>query len=98
MRYGKFVSAVYIINVIIQSFFSLLCPMGIGLLCAWLLVEKADAPKFLYAVLIVLGALIGIYSMIKFILDTMSAVERLEKQHKEKESAVKKENNDGKQQ
>ncbi len=90
MRYGKFVSAVYIINVIVQSFFSLACPMGLGFLGAWLLVNKAGAPAFVYAVFIVLGTLIGIYSMIKFILDTMAAVERLERQHKEKEGTAKK--------
>ncbi len=89
MRYGKFVSAVYILNVIVQSFFSLACPMGLGLLSAWLLVEKASAPSFLYALLIVFGALVGLYSMVKFILDTMTAVERLEKQHKDKDTAAK---------
>ncbi len=95
MRYGKFVSAVYIINVVVQSFFSLACPMGLGLLAAWLLVEKAGAPAFLYAVLTVLGTLVGLYSMVKFILDTMTAVERLEKQHKEKDAAAKKNNKKG---
>lgn len=84
MRYGKFVNAIYLINVIVQSFFSLACPMGLGFLSAWLLVEKAGAPAFLYAVFIVLGALIGIYSMVKFIITTMAAVERLEKQREEK--------------
>ncbi|MBR2466931.1 MAG: AtpZ/AtpI family protein [Clostridia bacterium] len=98
MRYGKFVNAVYIINVIVQSFFSLACPMGLGFLSAWLLVEKAGAPAFLYAVLIVLGALVGIYSMIKFIIDTMTAVERLEKQREKRkqESKADKNQRDGK--
>ncbi len=97
MRYGKFVSAVYIINVVVQSFFSLACPMGLGFLGAWLLVGKAGAPPFLYAVFITLGALIGLYSMVKFILDTMAAVERLEKQHEEKnvhKKQIKTENTD----
>ena len=85
MKYGKFVSAVYIINVVIQGFFSLACPMGLGFLAAWLLVTRAGCPTFLYPVLIVLGTLIGLYSMVKFITDTMAAVERLEKQREEKE-------------
>ena len=85
LRYGKFVSAVYIVNVLIQGFFSLACPMGLGLLVAWLLVDKGGAPVFWYPVLIVLGAILGLYSMIKFIIDTMTAVERIEKQREEKE-------------
>ena len=85
MRYGKFVSAVYIVNVLIQGLLSLACPMGLGLLLAWLLVSKNGAPVFLYPLFIVLGALIGLYSMVKFILDTMTAVERLERQREEKE-------------
>ena len=85
MKYGKFVSAVYIINVVIQGFFSLACPMGVGFLAAWLLVTKAGAGVFWYPVLIILGTFIGLYSMVKFILSTMAAVERLEKQREEKE-------------
>ncbi len=95
VRYGKFVSAVYIINIVVQSFFSLVCPMGLGFLSAWLLVEKAGAAPYLYAVLTVLGALVGIYSMIKFILDTMKAVERLERQHEEKRSSAEKDKKNG---
>ena len=89
MRYGKFVSAVYIINVVIQSFFSLSCPMGLGILGAWLLVEKAGAPTFVYPILIILGTLIGLYSMVKFVLDTMAAVERIEKQNEQKGKILK---------
>ena len=90
MRYGKFVNAVYIVNVVIQGFFSLVFPMGLGLLAAWLLVDKAGAPVFLYPVLIVLGTLIGLYSMVRFILDTMTAVERLDRQREEKRQALRK--------
>lgn len=89
MRYGKFVSTVYIINVIIQGFFSLACPMGLGILGAWLLVEKAGAPTFVYPILIILGTLIGLYSMVKFVLDTMAAVERIEKQNEQKGKILK---------
>ncbi len=93
MRYGKFVSAVYIINIVIQSFFSLACPMGLGFLIAWLLVSRLEAPTFLYPIFIVLGALVGLYSMVRFILDAMTAVERLEranmKKIKEKKKAQK---------
>lgn len=92
MKYGKFVGAVYIINVVVQSFFSLACPMLLGVFGSWLLVEKAGAPTFIYAILTVLGALIGLYSMIRFILTTMAAVERLDAQREEKEAALKAKN------
>lgn len=89
MKYGKFVSSVYVINVIIQSFFSLVFPMLCGFGAGWLLVERVGAPRFLYPILITLGALVGLYSMIKFILETMAAVENLEAQQKEKEARKK---------
>jgi hypothetical protein len=63
--------------------------MGLGILGAWLLVEKAGAPTFVYPILIVLGALIGLYSMVKFVLDTMAAVERIEKQNEQKGKILK---------
>lgn len=69
--------------------------MGLGFLAAWLLVQKAGAPRFLYPVLIILGTLIGLFSMVRFIIDTMTTVERLEKENKEREKEREKERRSG---
>ncbi len=90
MKYGKFVDSLYIINTLIQSLFSLAFPMLCGLGGGWLLVEKCGAPRFLYPLLITLGAIIGLYSMIRFIIGTMAAVENLEAERKKKEQEEKK--------
>ena len=98
LKYGKFVSGVYIINVVIQGFFSLVFPMALGAALAWLFVERVGAPTFLYPLLIVLGTLVGLFSMIRFIISTMQAVERIEKQAEEKRRAqkIKEKDNKGK--
>ena len=80
--YGKFVSAVYLLNIIFQSFFDLAMPIGISILASWLLVEKASAPGWIYAPLVVIGVIIGFPSMIRFILSATKALDRLEEQKK----------------
>jgi uncharacterized membrane protein YbaN (DUF454 family) len=49
------------------------------------MVEKRDMPSWLYVILIILGVFIGLFSMVKFILVSMSAFERLEKEQQEKQ-------------
>ena len=78
--YGKLVSVMYVTNIIFQAFITLLIPAGLGWLCSWLLVTYASCPTWVYAPLIVLGVLVGFYSMIKFVLTAMSGYERLEKE------------------
>lgn len=80
--YGKLVSALYVMNIIFQAFITLLIPAGLGWLCGWLLVSYASCPPWIYAPLIVVGVLVGFYSMIKFVLTAMSGYERLEKEFK----------------
>ena len=81
--YRKFVSAMYLLNIIFQSFFNLALPIGAALLISMLLVEKAGAPGWIYAPLTVLGVIIGFFSMIRFILSATRALDRLEAQKEE---------------
>lgn len=83
--YKKIVNSLYLINIIFQAFFSLLFPVGCALLLAWYMVEKRDMPSWIYVILIILGVFIGLFSMVKFILVSMSAFERLEKEQQEKQ-------------
>lgn len=82
--YGKFVSAMYLLNIIFQSFFDLALPIGLSILASWLLVEKAGADGWIYAPLVIVGVAIGFTSMIRFILGATKALDRLEEQRKTK--------------
>lgn len=77
-------SALYTANVVFQSIFTLLMHIGLGLLLSWLLVTKLGFPAWLYAIIILISVLSGLFSMIRFILSTMRALNNLEKQKKEK--------------
>ena len=83
--YGKFVSAVYLLNIIFQSFFNLAFPIALSILESWLLVEKVSAPGWVYAPLVLIGVAIGFSSMIRFILSATKALDRLEEQKKVKD-------------
>lgn len=82
--YKKAFSAMQLVNIVIQGFISLLFPIGLGILFSWLSVEKWGAPSWLWVVLTVSGALIGIVSMIRFILSACHAYERLEEERRKK--------------
>lgn len=80
----KTYSAFYVMNIVFQSIFTILFNVGTALLLSWLFVEKLGAPDWLYAVLIILGVLTGLISMVRFILSSMTALDRLEKANDEK--------------
>ena len=79
-RYTRFVGALYVLNIVWQALFSLAAPIGLGFLISYLLVKYAGSPSWIYAPLIVIGALSGLISMIKFIITAMAGFERLEKE------------------
>jgi TRAP-type C4-dicarboxylate transport system permease small subunit len=80
--HGKYITPIYLLNIIFQSFFDLAFPIGLAILASWLLVEKAAAPGWIYAPLTIAGVAIGFSSMIRFILSAMHALDRLEEQNK----------------
>ncbi|MBR2324987.1 MAG: AtpZ/AtpI family protein [Clostridia bacterium] len=83
--YSKFVHAFYYFNIIVQSVFSLLCPVGLLTLLAWFLTSRNYTGEWIYAVLILFGIAIGLFSMFRFITDATAQVRALEKAAKEKE-------------
>lgn len=86
----KIFNAVYALNIFFQGFFSLVFPAGLFSATAWLLVSRAGAPVWIYAPFILIGVLLGFYSMIKFILSAFRTLEALEKEQKEKEAEKEK--------
>jgi F0F1-type ATP synthase assembly protein I len=84
--YKKFVPALYVINMAFQSIFSLVSPIGIMLLIAWVIDAKTDVGPWIYVVLILVGVFSGLYSMISFILKASRAIGALEKQKTENDT------------
>ena len=83
--YKKTFTALQIFNIVLQGLFSLVFPIGLGILFSWLGVAKWGAPDWLYAILIPVGALVGFVSMVKFILSASRSLERLEEERRKKE-------------
>jgi hypothetical protein len=79
-----FISAVYVLNIVIQAIVTLLLNVGIMLFIAWCAVAKLGAPDWLYVPLILIGVFWGLYMMIRFIIVSGEGLERLEKQSKKK--------------
>ena len=87
--YKRFVNALYLLNIIFQSFLNLLTPIGLGLLLSYLLTAHAGAPSWIYAPLTVFGVFVGLFSMVKFILSATRALDRLEAEQKTRNMARK---------
>ena len=73
---------VFGVNTVIQSIFSLLTPPALGALLSWILCAKFSVGSWIYALLISLGVLIGLISMIKFILSAAEAQKALREAQK----------------
>lgn len=82
--YRKFITPLYIFNMVIQSLFSLVVPIALMLGLSYLLERFASVGGWIYAVLIPIGAIVGIYSMISFIISTSRAIEAIEAQNAKK--------------
>ena len=88
--YKKIANALYLLNIIFQSFLNLLTPIGLGLLLSYILTSRAGAPGWVYAPITIFGVFIGLLSMVKFILSATKALERLENEQKAREKQSEK--------
>ena len=77
-------TAVFILNTLFQALLTLLLPIGFGLLFSYLAVSYWGFANYTYAIALPLGAILGIYYMIRFILSTMRAIEAIEEEGKKK--------------
>lgn len=78
--YKKFINALSMLNLLGQAIYSLALPIALGALTAFLLTEYASAPSWIWAILMTLGALMGLYSMVKYILTATAGMDRMKKQ------------------
>lgn len=83
--YKRFVSVMYVLNIVFQAFITLAAPIFLGLGISWLLVRYLSAPEWIYAPITVFGVLSGLWSMVKFVLSGMASLERLEKERNSKD-------------
>ena len=78
----NFMNAMYALNIVIQSFWTLLMPIGIAIFLGWVLTEKCGVGNYIFVILILLGVALGIISMVKFLLSALAGLERLENEQK----------------
>lgn len=78
----KFFSIMYGINIVAQSVFSLITPVLILFALSWVIISKLGAPEWIYAISITVGVIIGLVSMIKFVIVASENLNRLENQVK----------------
>ena len=79
--YKKTISAVYVINIALQSIFTLVWQIAAAVGIAYLAVRFLSAPNWIYVPLILAGVLTGLVSMVRFLLGAMRSLDRLEAQH-----------------
>ena len=91
--YRKFISAFQMLNILFQAIYTLALPIGLGALASYLLTRFASAPKWIWAVFMVLGTIMGFYSMIKYILTATAGIERLEKEREAREESLREKKN-----
>ena len=88
---GKY-SSFYVINIVFQSIFTLLWHIGAGLLVGWIFVRFVGAESWIYVPLILAGVFTGLFSMVRFILAAMRALERIEEDKRKKKKLEEKKN------
>ena len=86
---GNTFSAIYVINIVIHSFFSVLISIGLSALIGWLLVSNKIFGNVIYIPLILVGTIVGLFSMFRTIIISMKALERIENDRKNSNEKLK---------
>ncbi|MBQ9071080.1 MAG: AtpZ/AtpI family protein [Clostridia bacterium] len=82
--YKKIITPLYIVNIVIQAFITLISPIVIMLILAYLAVKHLGIGSWIYVVLILLGVFSGLYSMVVFILTASRSLEAIDNQNNQK--------------
>ena len=75
--YKKFVNTVKLLNLIFQSLYTLALPIGCGALISHLTTKHLSWPDWVWALFLTLGVIIGLVSMVKYILTDIKNMERM---------------------
>lgn len=81
---GQAVSFIYVLNIVLQSLFSLLFSTAAFVGIAYLLGSGLGVGEWVYIPMILVGLFVGIFSMLKFIMSAMAGLERLEQQREDR--------------
>lgn len=77
--YKKYMTVLYCINYVFQAIFTLLTPIGLGALASWYLTSKCAVGSWIWAVLLILGTFIGLYTMVQYLIKISEIEKRREK-------------------
>lgn len=77
----KIFNSVQMLNMLFQALYTLGLPIAVGAGLSFLLTKYASAPSVTWAILLTVGVLVGLYSMIKYILFAISAQKRLDEEN-----------------
>ena len=88
--YKKLITPLYVINITVQAIVSLVSPILLMLLFAYLITKYTAADGWVYVVFIMFGVFSGLYSMVVFILRAGRALEAIEKQHERDDEGTQK--------
>lgn len=87
--YKKLYGALYLLNIVLQGFWCLMFPMGVAFGLGWLAVRYISWPTWCYVPLMLIGAIVGLISMCRFLISATNAMDRLERQRKRDSEAKK---------
>lgn len=76
----KIFSVLYVLNIVFGAFFDLVFPVLLMWGLSFALTTYLSLPEWIYVPFILLGVFVGLYSMVRFILSAMAALERLERE------------------
>jgi hypothetical protein len=82
----------YLINIVLQSFWCLLFPIGIALGLGLFMVNKLSWPSWVMIPPLILAVFMGLFSMCKFLISATDAMDRMEKQRAADREAAKRAN------
>lgn len=85
----KFMNSMYALNIALQSFWTLLMPIGLSIFLGWLLTAKLGLGSYMFVICILLGVAVGMISMVRFLLSALAGLERLENEQKNKDTTKK---------
>lgn len=73
-------SVSYLINIVLQSFWCLLFPIGVAFGIGWLMINKLSWPSWSMVPALIVATFVGLYSMCKFLISATEAMDRMDKQ------------------
>ena len=81
---GKIFNFAYAMNFISQSAFSLIFPLGLFLWLGYWLTTDVGAPKWVFAICIIIGVMSGVISMFKYIIFASKHIPKVKEKEKER--------------